>query len=203
MAGLAAIYAAIGAIGMAHRPPGSYPLRQVDPFLAILEFLILLVAAALVVMMAVVYRYAASERKIHSLTALALMTAFVTVTSSTHFVSLTFGRQTAAGAAAGLTWLIGVNNWPSIAMAADLLAWDFLLGLSLIFAAPVFQGRGLKSWTRMGLRVAGGLCLIGTLGPLLGRMQLQFSGILGYAFLLPVTCVLIAFVFARSGTARD
>lgn len=188
---------------MAHRPAGSDLLRQVDPYLAILQLILLLVAPTLVVVMAAVYRYADSGRKIYGLAALGFTIAVLTIDISAEFTSLSFGRQAPGAASGQLAWLIGINNWPSIAMAADLLAWDFLLGLALLFAAPVFQGTGLESWVRMSLRVAGGLCLIGTLGPLLGRMQLQFSAILGYAFLLPVTCVLIAFVFARSGTARN
>jgi hypothetical protein len=203
VAALGVIYAATGAIGMAHRLPGSEPLRQVDPFLAILELLLLLVAPALVVTMAAVYRYAAPERKIHGLAALAFMIAYATVTFTTHFVSLSFGRQAATGASGNLAWLIGLNNWPSIAMAADLLAWDFLLGLSLLFAAAVFRSGRLERWTRMGLIAAGALCTAATLGPLLGRMQLQFLGIFGYAFLLPALCVLIALVFARAGQAAD
>ena len=78
--------------------------------------------------------------------------------------------------------------------------------LGVIYAATGAIGMAHRlpgSWARMGLIAAGALCTAATLGPLLGRMQLQFLGIFGYAFLLPALCVLIALVFARAGQAAD
>ena len=40
----------VGGVGVVMRPPGLAPLAQVDPYLAILEFLIILSSVALVVM---------------------------------------------------------------------------------------------------------------------------------------------------------
>ena len=48
---LGGIYVCVGGIGVLMRPPGLAPLFQVDPYLAILEFLIILSAVALVAMM--------------------------------------------------------------------------------------------------------------------------------------------------------
>ena len=72
-------------------------------------------------------------------------------------------------------------------MSLDLLAWDFFLGLSLVFAAGVFSGKATLR-PRTGLAAAGLLCLAGTLGPASGNLRVQYLGIAGYAFLflLPV-----------------
>lgn len=67
---IGAIFVVIGLIGVVARPPTSEPLHQVDPYLAILESLILF-AVLLVIMMAAAYAYAPPERKTFSLAALA------------------------------------------------------------------------------------------------------------------------------------
>jgi hypothetical protein len=58
------IYVSTGFIGVVGRPPHLRTLQQVDPYLAILEYLIILVAITLVVVMSAVYAYAPpSERR--------------------------------------------------------------------------------------------------------------------------------------------
>ena len=49
------LFIVVGLIGVIARPPGSGPLREVDPYLAILETLMILFAVALVIMMAAVH----------------------------------------------------------------------------------------------------------------------------------------------------
>jgi hypothetical protein len=51
------------------------------------------------------------------------------------------------------------------------LAWDFFLGLSLLFAAPVFKGSGLTIRVRLSMMAGGLSCLAGTLGPALGYLH--------------------------------
>ena len=90
--------------------------------------------------------------------------------------------------------------WPSRTYAAELLAWDVFLGLALVFAAPVFEGGDGERAVRRALWLCGGLCLVGTVGPLVGDMRLQLPGILGYAGVLPVLSFLLARRFARERT---
>jgi hypothetical protein len=81
-------------------------------------------------------------------------------------------------------------------MSLDLLAWDFFLGLALLFVAGVFTGEGSRR-VRSSMTVAGMLCLAGTLGPTSGHLQFQYLGIAGYAFVLPLACALLAALFWR------
>ena len=201
VAGIAVVYAIVGFIGLLERPSGLPPLRQVDPYLAILEFLVMLSAVGLVVLMAAVYAYAPPGNKTYALAALAFMVAFAVLTWSTHFVSLTVGRETASDAMSLLSRQLSFGEWPTIALSLDLLAWDFLLGLSLLFAARVFRGDRLHNTVRLALYVGGVLCLSGTLAPLSGHMWLQFPAIPGYAFVLPAACVPLAMLFDRSGSS--
>lgn len=158
-----------------------------DPQLAIMEVLTLLSAPALLIVMAAVHEYASADRRIFGVVALAFTVVFTGITSTVHFVELTASRQLGAG---GIVW-------PSHAYAAELLAWDWFLGIALLFAAPVFSGTGSEAAVRRGLWISGGLALAGTMGPLLGDMRLQRIGILGYACVLPIVFYMLARLFFR------
>lgn len=196
-----AIYVTVGLVGVVVRPPSHNPLSQADPYLAMLEILMSLCAVALVVMMAAVCRYAPPDRKTHGLVALACMIVFVVLTCGVHFVSLTVGRQIQPKVVSPLlSGQLSFEQWPTLALALDLLAWDFFLGLSLLFAAPVFKGDGPPNRVRVSLIGAGILCLAGVLGPAFGQMHIQYLGIAGYAFVLPIACLLLAMLFRRSAS---
>ena len=190
------LYVGTGLVGVAMRPAGLPMLAQVDPYLAVLEGLIILSAIALVVMMAAVQAYASPPSKLQARVAMAFTIAFALLTCATHFASLTVGRQL-AGERPELVEQLSFA-WPTVNLALDLLAWDLLLGLALLFVAPVFSGAGLGTWVRRTAYAAGLLCLIGLTGPLTGRMDFQFAAIAGYAFVLPMLCVMIAILFARA-----
>jgi hypothetical protein len=164
----------------------------VDPVLAVMEMLTLLAAPLVVILMAAVHGAAAPDRKALGLIALSFAVIMAGLTSGVHFTALTAGRQT------GFTTL----EWPSTAYALELLAWDVFLGLSLLFASPVFVGNGVFTAARWSLALAGVLCLVGALGPITGKMMLQRIGILGYGVGLPVSFVILARVFRRGGLKR-
>ena len=110
------------------------------------------------------------------------------LTSGVHFMTLSWGRQT------GFTAL----EWPSALYAVELLAWDVFLGLSLLFAAPVFKGPGLYFKARWSLAITGAMCLIGAVGPMVGDMAIQRIGIVGYGILLPISCLILAFIYKKN-----
>jgi hypothetical protein len=193
---LGAVYVVTGGIGVMMRPPGPELLRQVDPFLAILEVLIMLSAVAQSAMIAAVHAYAPPDKKTYSLVSLALMIGFAVLTCGVHFASLTVGRQIESQAMPLLAQQFRFDTWPTVALALDLLAWDFFFGLSLLFATPVFKG-DRHTRVRVGMFMSGTLCLAGTLGPLSGHMRIQFLAIAGYAFVFPVACVFLAMLFIR------
>lgn len=160
----------------------------VDPILAIMETLTLVSAPLLVIIMGAIHSSATSAYKIYSLIALAFMIIVAGLTSAVHFIGLTALRQTE---------MEGIE-WPSTLYAVELLAWDLLLGLSLLFAAPIFQGCGFKRKIRINLIITGVLCITGILGPVTGDMRLQFISVLGYGVLLPFVWLLIAKDFQRN-----
>jgi hypothetical protein len=157
----------------------------VDPLLAIMELLTLLVAPILLVMMGTVRGRAPEPQKTIGSLAFAFMTLATGLTSAVHFVALTATRQL------GSASLV----WPSAAYAVELLAWDGFLGLSLIFAAFTFQSSGRERPVRRGLLACGLLCLLGLVGPVTGNMRLQFVGVFAYGALLPVVSLLLSRLF--------
>lgn len=159
----------------------------VDPILGAMEVLTLITAPLLVILMSAIHRTASEDQKIYSLIALAFAVLVAGLTGAVHFVGLTVLRQT------GMEGIV----WPSIIYGVELLAWDIFLGLSLLFAAPVFQGSGLKRNIRTALIITGALCLVGSLGPITGDMRLQFVSVLGYGILLPVVWLMIARYFKQ------
>jgi cytochrome c oxidase subunit IV len=171
-----------------------------DPYLAVLEILILLSAPPMVAMMAAVHAYAPPESKTYSRVALGFMFLVAGLTSSVHFVQLTVGRRLDAAGVAGISGILSLR-WPSVMYALDILAWDLFLGLSLLFAAPTFKGAGLPATIRVSLIISGALCIAGLLGPALGNMAWQRLGILGYSVVFPVVCLLLALLFRRSPVA--
>ena len=192
------VYVITGLIGIAARPPGPNPLNEVDPYLALLEIFMSLAAVDLVILMAAVYAYAAPDRKTLALAALSFTIVFALLTCSLHFASLTVGRQTDRSVSPLLSHQLSfVDRWPTLALALDLFAWDFFLGLALVFAAPVFKGQGLTGRVRVTMMVAGSLCLIGTLGPASGNLDIQYVGIAGYVFAFTVASTLLALLFSQ------
>lgn len=158
-----------------------------DPILAVMEALTLLAAPLIVVLMASICVTASQRRKIFGVIALSFGGIMAGLTSGVHFVALTAARQADF---AGLAW-------PSTLYAVELLAWDVFLGLSLLSAAFVFTGTGIRAAARWSLVVAGGLSLLGTIGPLIGDMALQRIGILGYGVALPIASLIVARAFGR------
>jgi len=89
-------------------------------------------------------------------------------------------------------------EWPSVAYALDILAWDLFFGLSMLFAARVFSGDRLQLSIRMLMIASGVLALAGMSGVVVGDMQLRMIGVVGYAVLFPVVALLLTVLFGRT-----
>jgi hypothetical protein len=198
--GLALAYVPTMAAGFAAAGSLSAPIG--DPYLAVMEVLILLLAVALVVAFAAVHAYAPAFKKTLSLSALVLVALTAGMTICVHFVVLTVGRQANETTLPGFTLLFSWT-WPSMIYALDIAAWDFCLGFALLLAAPVFSGGRLSAWVRHGMMINGVLCSGGLLGAVLGNMNVRNIGIVGYALVLPVAMLLMGQLFAATPAADD
>ena len=172
-----------------------------DPLFSVLEVLILLMTPLMVAVMVAVHAWAPAEARVFSLTAVVFMSLLAGLTCSVHFVILTVARQAAF---AGLAWtpLFLSFEWPSVAYALDILAWDVFFAVSVLFAAPVFRGGRLATSIRMLLVISGVLALGGLSGVVAGDMRLRMIGVVGYAGVFPVAVLLMAVLFHRA-TPRE
>jgi hypothetical protein len=89
-------------------------------------------------------------------------------------------------------------EWPSVAYALDILAWDVFFALSMLFAAPVFSGSRLSAWIRALMVASGSLALVGRSGVVAGDMRLRNIGIVGYVGVFLIVAVLLAVLFCRT-----
>jgi len=169
-----------------------------EPYLAIAEILSGVGALVQVGFVALIYECAPPREKTLSLIALGWMALMAGLMVTVHFVQLTVARRLNLAAAPELARLFGWE-WPSLLYAVELVAWHLFFGLSLLFAASAFRGRGAQV-ARIGLRVSGSLCIAGLVGPALGNLNWRMIGVFGYGVAFPAVCVAIGFVFERAAS---
>ena len=173
-----------------------------EPYLATAEILTSVGALIQVGLVAVIHDSAPPRAKTLSLAALGWMLLMAGLTVTVHFVQLTVARRIDLAATPELARLFGWE-WPSLLYAIELVAWHLFLGLSLLFAASAFRGRGAEAAVRVGLRVSGSLCIIGLVGPALGNLNWRMIGVFGYGLVFPIVCVAIGLVFKRAASLHD
>jgi hypothetical protein len=188
-------YAGTLVVGLALLRSPQEPIA--DPMFTMLEVLIILLMPCMVGMMVAVHAWAPPPAKVFSLTALVFMAGLVTVTSSLHFVILSLSRNPAF-IQQPWTPLLLTFNWPSVAYALDIIAWDGFFALSMLFAAAVFSGSRLASWIRRSMIASGVLALAGFSGVVTGDMRLRNIGIVGYVGVFLAVTVLLAVFFNRA-----
>lgn len=185
---LGIVYAIATLIGLASV---SSPAEQIgQPFLAVMEWLIMLIAPLMAVSMVAVHYSAGLEDKFYSLTAFFLMSTMAAITSCVHFVMLTVADTEPVKQLPGHSLILSFQ-WPSVAYALDILAWDWFFALSMFSAAFVFKTGTLEKAIRLLMLFAALLSLFGLFGAPLGNMQLRNVGILGYGLFGPVIFLLI------------
>jgi hypothetical protein len=189
IAGIGLLYVGVIALWLVVEATPRAPIG--DPYLAVMEGLTIASALALVGFVLAVGCFARSARRLHALAALLFGGLGAGLTMTVHFVQLTAVRQ---------LWRAGQLTdyrlvWPSMLFAVEYVAWDVLVGLTMVFAGlSLSPGVDTRSARRV-LVLGGALCLVGTGGPLSGWMLLQNLSILGYAIVLPIAGVLSARLF--------
>lgn len=172
-------YAVTMVIGFAVMRTLSKPVQ--DPYLAIMEVLILVMAPILVLLAVVIYACTPVGTKTYSMTALGWMLLFAGFTMTVHLVLLTVTRRIDPAAIHGFQYLF-TWHWPSVLYGVDIVAWDIFFGLALLFAAPVFHAAGNMA-VRNGLLIAGAMSVLGIIGPAVNHIGLREIGIIGYAII--------------------
>src|SRR5262245_29091856 len=176
---LTVAYFATGILWLRLRPSSSDAFTPADPFLAILEWLIILSAIRFIFIAAGAQASATERRRAFGSAALAFAIVFAALTCAAHFAQLTVLPRSPAP----------IVTWASVPMALDLLGWDLFFGLSLICIA--FANSDQPTWPRRLFLAAGVLCILGTSGPVSGHVRLHLFATIGYAFLFPIGCFVL------------
>lgn len=125
--------------------------------LAVLLAPSLLLGASFLVLLVSVHQAAPAEKKVWSQAALAFGIVYAVLISMTYFVQLTFVLpRIVEGRTAGIEVFLFVP-FDSFLYSVDLLGYSFM-SLATLFAAPVFEKRGLERTARWFL-VANGLLI--------------------------------------------
>ena len=171
------------------------PVR--DPLFSILEILIIAMVPGLVALMTVVHAWAPLEKRALSLIALIFMSLVAAITGTLHFTILSLSRHQEFADSAWSA-LVFAFEWPSVAYALDIVAWDIFFPLSMFFAAPVFRGSRLASAVSWLMIASGVLAFAGLGGVLTGNMQIRSIGILGYVGVFLFVVCFLGVLFHRT-----
>jgi hypothetical protein len=190
-------YAVTMIIGFAAMGNTSKPLE--DPYLAIMEVLILVMAPILVLLAVVVRACAPEGTQTYATTALGWMVLLAGFTMTVHLVQLVVVRRIDPNAIQGFQYLFNWH-WPSVLYGVDIVAWDIFFGLALLFAAPVFHASGHVA-VRNGMLIAGAMSVLGIIGPAVNHIALRQIGIVGYAIVWPIVCVPLSRAFRQGEPA--
>lgn len=171
-----------------------------DPWFTLMEGLIVMIAPAMVCLAAALHGLALPRRKPSALAGLAFMGICAGITCAVHFAILMLSRLPAF---AGQSWapLLFSFEWPSVAYALDVLAWDFFFPLGAACMAAAVEGAGRASVVRKLLYASAALAFAGLAGLPLANMQVRNLGIIGYAVLFPLAAALLAALLRQAGVA--
>lgn len=166
-------------------------------FLSMMALLIVLMAPLMVVIMVVVHAYAAPEHKVYGVMALAFMILLAGITSSVNFAVLLVSNHAEVAEAPWLSLFLPYQ-WPAVAYAMDIYAWDWFYALSMLCAARIFRGARLEQMVRLSMLLSGGLSLLGLIVlPFAAALAIGIS-IIGWGVVGSVVFLLLALVFGRA-----
>lgn len=160
----------------------------------------LLFSLIFVVLLASLEEYARAEQKILARISRSFALGLAVLAGSFYFVQISAVRiNFQHGDLTGLEQVIQGNPYSAFA-ALNMMGWTFFFGLSSLFVAPIFHGRGLTRIIRWAFLINGVSCLLGAVGYIFEIVALIFitiNLIMGGAIL--VMSVGLALLFWRMG----
>jgi hypothetical protein len=161
----------------------------IQPFATIIGFLL---TPSFLVVMACIHSYASNERKVFSLIGLSFAIIYATLISVNYFIQLTYVRQSAFDVS-----MFDMTNPQSMMWVIEVLGY-FFMGLSTLFAAPVFASGRTESLVKW-LFAANGV--LGILTPVAYVMnwplRILLGGLILWDIVMPIATASIAYLFWR------
>jgi len=163
---------------------------SIQPFATVIGFLL---TSSFLVVMACIHCYASTERKVFSLIGLSFAIIYATLISVNYFIQLTFVRQSSFNIE-----IFAMDNPQSMMWVIEVLGY-FFMGLSTLFAAPVFESGRIESLIKL-LFVANGI--LGILTPIAyvlnWPIQILLGGLIVWDIVMPISTALLAILFKRA-----
>ena len=162
---------------------------SIQPLATLVGFLL---TPSFLVVMACIHAYASNERKVFSLIGLSFAVIYATLISVNYFIQLTYVRQSAFDVS-----MFDMTNPQSMMWVIEILGY-FFMGLSTLFAAPVFASGKTESLVKW-LFTANGV--LGILTPVAYTMnwplQIMLGGLILWDIVMPIATASIAYMFWR------
>ena len=163
---------------------------SIQPFATVVGFLLTL---SFLVVMACIHFYASDEKKVFSLVGLSFAVIYATLISMNYFIQLTFVRQSTFDVS-----MFDMTNTHSMMWVIEVLGY-FFLGLSTLFAAPVFGSSKVERLVKW-LFIANGI--LGILTPIGYALNLPIEVLLGglivWDIVMPLATASLAYLFRRA-----
>lgn len=168
---------------------------SIQPFATVVGFLL---TSSFLVVMACIHCYASNERKVFSLVGLSFAIVYATLISVNYFIQLTFVRQSSFNVE-----VFAMDNPQSMMWVIEVLGY-FFMGLSTLFAAPVFGSGRIENLVKW-LFVANGI--LGILTPIGYGLSLPIEILLGglivWDIVMPISTASLAILFRRTTNTRQ
>jgi hypothetical protein len=168
---------------------------SIQPFATVVGFLLTL---SFLVVMACIHCYAPEERKVFSLVGLSFAIVYAVLISVNYFIQLTFVRQSSFDVK-----VFAMDNPQSMMWVIEVLGY-FFMGLSTLFAAPVFGSSGIESLIKWLFAANGILGILTPIGYGLSLpIEILLVGLIIWDILMPVSTASLAILFRRTRNTRQ
>ena len=184
---LGVIYVGLIVWGIISQDPETGFIR--DQVRILMEIVTLISAAVFLIFALSIKNILGAEYKLLSEICVVFMTIFATLTSIVHFVSITVSSQIID--ANPLQSPLLSQNWPSLLLSIDILAWDVFFGVAFIFLGLSLGQLKELSIARILMILSGSLSLLGLIAIPLNNMNYRFIGIFGYTVMPVISCAFL------------
>ena len=162
---------------------------SIQPFATVVGFLL---TSSFLVVMACIHTYASDEKKVFSLVGLSFAIIYATLISVNYFIQLTFVRQTTFDVS-----IFDMTNSQSMMWVIEILGY-FFLGLSTLFAAPVFGSGKVERLVKWLFVVNGILGILTPIGYTLNLpIEVLLGGLIVWDIVMPLATASLAYLFRR------
>ena len=151
------------------------------------------------ILMSSIYLYASNERKIWGLLGLVFALIYAAVLGLNYWILLAVVSPALVGNYAEGLELFVIGSPVSIAFSLEGFGYS-LMGLSMMFAGPVFSEGKQERWIRW-ILILNGIQVFAVIAGLLGFWMVTMVSLVIWCISFPVAAILLAMLFKKQGAA--